>query len=82
VSYGDSKDGIEGGNLYARLDCIRAGKMPRANYNLHHWQEVGEQIAASLSTIAANNVADIRRGKDCVITNQSILTNNYVGFLQ
>jgi hypothetical protein len=79
VSYGDSKDGIEGGNLYARLDCIRAGKMPRANYDLHHWQEVGEQIAASNNRIAANNVAISEEGRlrDYY---QSILTNNYVGF--
>jgi hypothetical protein len=79
VSYDGGGNGIEGNNLYARLDCIRAGKMPRANYNLHHWQEVGEQIAASNNRIAANNVAISEEGRlrDYY---QSILTNNYVGF--
>ena len=55
VSYDGGSDGIEGNNLYARLDCIRAGKMPRANYNLHHWQESGEQINALRPQIDANN---------------------------
>ena len=56
VSYDGGGDGIEGNNLYARLDCIRAGKMPRANYNLNHWQEVGEQISALRAEIDARNV--------------------------
>jgi hypothetical protein len=55
VNYDGGGNGIEGNNLYARLDCIRAGKMPRANYNLHHWQEVGEQINALQSEIDAKN---------------------------
>jgi hypothetical protein len=69
VSYGDSKDGIEGGNLYARLDCIRAGKMPRANYNLHHWQEFTPQTfhvkglarieVAAYASVTKCNVLDI-----------------------
>ena len=46
VNYEDSNNGIEEGNLRAVLECIRTGKLPRANYNLHHWQQVGDQINA------------------------------------
>jgi hypothetical protein len=43
VNYGGSNNGIEEGNLNAVLECIRTGKMPRANYGLTHWQQVGRK---------------------------------------
>jgi hypothetical protein len=43
VNYGGSNNGIEEGNLSAVLECIRTGKLPRANYGLAHWQQVGLQ---------------------------------------
>jgi hypothetical protein len=43
VNYGGSNNGIEEGNLNAVLECIRTGKLPRANYGLAHWQQVGLQ---------------------------------------
>jgi hypothetical protein len=55
VNYGGSNNGIEEGNLNAVLECIRTGKLPRANYGLAHWQQVGEQINALRSQIDANN---------------------------
>lgn len=55
LSYGGTGNGLEEGNLNVRLVCVRAGKMPRANYNLRHWQEVGGQIALLQSQIDANN---------------------------
>jgi hypothetical protein len=51
ASYGGSANGIEEGNLTATLECIRAGKMPRARYGFVHWQQVGEQINALRSAI-------------------------------
>jgi hypothetical protein len=55
ASYGGSANGIEEGNLTAVLECIRAGKMPRARYGFVHWQQVGEQINALRNQINANN---------------------------
>jgi hypothetical protein len=72
VSYDGGGNGIEGNNLYARLDCIRAGKMPRANYNLHHWQEVGEQTNALQAQINARN-EQISSAEQSRNTNQAIL---------
>jgi hypothetical protein len=46
VSYGGASNGIEESNLSVKLDCIRAGKMPLASYNLSHWQEAGQYIRA------------------------------------
>ena len=46
ASYGSSANGIEEGNLTATLECIRTGKLPRARYDLVHWQQVGDQINA------------------------------------
>jgi hypothetical protein len=77
VSYDGGSDGIESNNLYARLDCIRAGKMPRANYNLHHWQEVGEQINALRAEIDARN-GQISSAEQLRNTNQAILNRGYV----
>ena len=55
VSYNNASNGIEESDLNARLDCIRAGIMPRANYELHHWQEAGEQAGSLQSQIDSNN---------------------------
>lgn len=55
VSYGASANGIEEGDLRAVLECIRAGKMPRARYNLIHWFEPSEQINALNAQIDENN---------------------------
>jgi hypothetical protein len=72
VSYDGGGDGIEGNNLYARLDCIRAGKMPRASYDLNHWQEVGEQIPALRAGIDSRNT-QITAAAQSRSTNQAIL---------
>ena len=77
VSYDGGGNGIEGNNLYARLDCIRAGKMPRANYNLHHWKEVGERIAPLQAQLNARNgqIASAKQGRK---TSQAILNRGYL----
>ena len=55
ASYGGSANGIEEGNLTATLECIRAGKLPRARYGLVHWTQVGEQVNALRNIINFNN---------------------------
>ena len=55
ASYGGSANGIEEGSLTATLECIRAGKLPRARYGLVHWTQVGEQTNALRNQINANN---------------------------
>ena len=80
VSYDGGSDGIEANNLYARLDCIRAGKMPRANYNLHHWQEVGAQIGALQQQINSNN-AQIERYRRACSYYQGILNRGWIAVI-
>jgi hypothetical protein len=41
VSFAGGSNGIEEGDLYASVECIRTGKLPRANYGLGHWQDGG-----------------------------------------
>ena len=77
VGFSGGSNGIEEGDLYARLDCIRAGKLPRANYGLAHWQEVGEQIAALRARIDWRN-SQIAAAKRSRYTNQAILNKGYV----
>lgn len=57
VRFSSGTNGIEDGDLIAVLECIRTGKMPRANYGLVHWQEVGNQANSLREQIDANNVA-------------------------
>jgi hypothetical protein len=76
VNYGSSNNGIEEGNLNAVLECIRTGKLPRANYGLAHWQQVGEQINALRSQIDANNKRIASAETDRNDT-QNILNRNY-----
>jgi len=73
VNYGKEGNSIEEANLYARLDCIRAGKMPRANYNLHHWQEVSAQIDPLRREIDKKNnqITSLEQSRDNI---QVILT--------
>lgn len=75
ANYGGSANGIEEGNLSAVLECTRSGKLPRARYNLGHWQEVGEQINSLRSQIDANNrqITDIRQQ---LLREQAILAGN------
>ena len=72
VNYGGSNNGIEGGDLVAVLECIRTGKLPRANIYLHHWQQVGDQINALRAEIDARN-RQISSAKQLRNTNQDIL---------
>ena len=55
ASYGGSANGIEEGNLTATLECIRVGKLPRANYGFAHWLQAGDQINALRNQININN---------------------------
>jgi hypothetical protein len=72
VNYGGSNNGIEEGNLNAVLECIRTGKLPRANYGLGHWQDVGAQINALRAEIDARN-GQISSAEQSRNTNQAIL---------
>lgn len=73
ASYGSSANGIEEGNLWATLECIRAGKMPRARYNLIHWFEPIEQVSV-LNTQINNNNATIASLQEQNITDQAKLS--------
>jgi len=53
----NSTNGIEGGDLYAGVECIRTGKLPRANYGLGHWKGVGDRINALQKRIDNINAA-------------------------
>jgi hypothetical protein len=66
VSYGDSANGIEEGNLYAVLECTRSGKLPRAAYGLGHWQEMRRRIAELQAAIDQNNrkIAPLQKSRD------------------
>ena len=66
VSYENSSNGIEEGNLYAVFQCTRSGKMPRAAYNLGHWQQVGGAINALRPQIDENNkeIAKLQERRD------------------
>ena len=73
----NSTNGIEGGDLYAGVECIRSGKLPRANYGLGHWQEVGAQLNALREEIYARN-RHITYAEEQRNTNQAILTRGAV----
>jgi hypothetical protein len=77
VGFSGGSNGIEEGDLYAALECIRTGKLPRANYGLHHWQQVGAQINALRAEIDAKN-AQITSAEGSRNTNQAILNRGYV----
>jgi hypothetical protein len=72
VGFSGGSNGIEEGDLYAALECTRTGKLPRANYGLHHWQQVGAQINALRAEIDAKNrqISSAERSRN---TNQAIL---------
>jgi len=76
VSFSNGSNGIEEGDLYAALECIRTGKLPRANYGLGHWQEVGSQINALRAEIDSRNsqIAAAEGGRNA---NQIILNRGY-----
>ena len=73
----NSTNGIEGGDLYAGVECIRSGKLPRANYGLGHWQDVGAQLNALREEIYARN-GHITYAEEQRNTNQAILTRGAV----
>lgn len=75
----NSTNGIEGGDLYAGVECIRSGKLPRANYGLGHWQEVGAQLTALRAEINARNrhITYAERQRNM---NQAILNRGAVGY--
>ena len=77
VGFSSGSNGIEDGDLYAALECTRTGKLPRANYGLHHWQQVGAQINALRAEIDARN-AQITSAEGYRNTNQGILNRGYV----
>ncbi len=77
TSYGTNGSGIEESNLFAVLECVRHGKMPRASYNLHHWQEIGEKRRGLTSQIEANN-ARIGHLQGENERDQGILSRGYV----
>ena len=77
VSFNAGANGIEEGNLYATVECIRTGKLPRANYGLGHWQQVGAQINALRAEIDARNVR-ISSAEQLRSTNQTILNRGTV----
>jgi hypothetical protein len=80
VNYGGSNNGIEEGNLNAVLECIRTGKMPRANYGLTHWQQVVDQINALRARIDIN-AAEIARLEGVRATNQLVLARGFQNVL-
>jgi hypothetical protein len=77
VSYGNSEDGIEGGDLNARLECVRRGRMPRANYDQHHWQEVGDKNNELQAELETNNT-QIASAETLRSANQLTLERGYL----
>jgi hypothetical protein len=77
VAFAGGSNGIEDGDLYAGVECIRTGKMPRANYGLAHWQQVGAQINALRAEIDARN-RQIGPAEQARNTNQAILNRGSV----
>jgi arylformamidase len=77
VSFTGGSNGIEEGDLYASVECIRTGKLPRANYGLEHWQDVGAQIKPLQAKIDARN-GQIASAEQVRNTNQAILNRGYV----
>jgi hypothetical protein len=77
ASYGRGANGIEEGNLTATLECIRAGKLPRARYGLAHWQQVGNRINALRKQINANS-DEIGKLQKENAKDQVILSQGYV----
>lgn len=77
VSYSGSANGIEEGNLFATLECIRVGRLPRARYGLVHWQQVGQEVNALRNQINGNN-AEIGRLQASNATDQADLSRGGV----
>jgi hypothetical protein len=77
ASYGGSANGIEEGNLTATLECIRSGKLPRAPYDLAHWQEVGQRTQSLRNQINNNNnrITDLQRQNAAT---QQVLSQGYI----
>ena len=80
VSFAGGSNGIEEGDLYAAVECIRTGKLPRANYGLGHWQEVGARINALRAEIDARN-RQISSAEQSRNTNQAILNRGAVVYV-
>jgi hypothetical protein len=80
VGFSGGSNGIEEGDLYAALECIRTGKLPRANYGLHHWREVVDQINTSRARIDTN-AAEIARLEGVRATNQLVLARGFQNVL-
>ena len=79
VRYNGDGSSIEENSLNATLECTRTGQMPRANYGLGHWQEVGTEINELQSAIDTNN-AEIKVLTYTLNSNQYDLTNGDVFF--
>jgi hypothetical protein len=77
VNFTAGANGIEEGDLWAGVECIRTGKLPRANPGLGHWQEVGPQINALRAEIDDRN-EQISSAEQLRNTNQAILNGGYV----
>jgi hypothetical protein len=77
VNFTEGANGIEEGDLWAGVECIRTGKLPRANPGLGHWQEVGPQINALRAEIDAKN-RQISSAEQSRNTNQAILNRGAV----
>ena len=77
VNFTEGANGIEEGDLWAGVECIRTGKLPRANPGLGHWQEVGPQINALRAEIDDRN-EQISSAEQLRNTNQAILNRGYV----
>ena len=76
VSYGGSANGIEEGDLYAVLECVRSGQMPRASYGLGHWSEAASATDPLRAQINANN-ASIAAAQSSVAASQQVLSDGF-----
>jgi len=74
VNFTGGSNGIEEGDLWAGVECIRTGKLPRANPGIGHWQQVGSQINALRAEIDSRNnriaAAETSRNKNQIILNR------------
>lgn len=80
VNFAGGSNGIEEGDLWAGVECIRTGKLPRANYGLGHWQEVGARINALRAGIDDRN-RQISSAEQSRNTNQAILNRGAVVYV-
>jgi len=75
--FANSSSGIEEGALTVKLECIRAGKMPRLAYNITHWQDALGEINKNQTKQIKSKTDQINDLEKSIETKQKDLKNGY-----